>query len=134
MNVRIPEGDGTHRLGGTGEQPSDLVPEVEVGDDHYEIIKHPKHYNSHPSGVECITIIEHFNLNIGTTVKHLWRAGLKPGMDTLDDLKKAQQYLQFEIDRVQRLQPPVHDEPLTVAGVVVGSPVGITPEGKVSVV
>lgn len=92
------------------EMASDLVPELEPESDQgYEIVEHPRHYNVHPSGVECITIIEHFNFNVGTTIKHLWRAGLKPGMDTLDDLRKAQTYLQFEIDRVERDQAAVHN-------------------------
>lgn len=40
-------------------------------------VNHPSHYNSHPSGVECITITEHMTFNVGNAVKYLWRAGLK---------------------------------------------------------
>ena len=40
-------------------------------------VNHPRHYTSHPSGVECIDIIEHMTLNCGSAVKYLWRAGLK---------------------------------------------------------
>lgn len=61
----------------------------------------PKHYREHPSGVECIDITEHYNFNIGTAIKHLWRAGLKPNEPTLDDLKKAQWYVTREIERVK---------------------------------
>jgi len=67
-----------------------------------ERVKHPQHYNSHPSGIECIAVIEEMTLNVGTAMKYLWRAGLKPGEETLRDLKKAQQYIQFEIERVTR--------------------------------
>ena len=42
-----------------------------------EHVDHPKHYNKHPSGVECIDIIEHFPTNIGMSMKHMWRAGEK---------------------------------------------------------
>lgn len=63
-------------------------------------VDHPEHYNQHPTGVECIDIIEHFNFNVGVTIKHLWRAGLKG--DALEDLQKAAWYLQREIKRVQR--------------------------------
>jgi len=60
----------------------------------YEHVNHPKHYNDHPSGVECIDIIEHMPFNIGTAMKYLWRAGLKPGEGTDQDLKKAIWYIE----------------------------------------
>jgi hypothetical protein len=68
----------------------------------YEKIDHPDHYNSHPSGVECIDIIEHFNLNVGSAIKYAWRAGLKPGEATLDDLRKAHWYISREIERLTK--------------------------------
>lgn len=58
-------------------------------------VSHPKHYTSHPSGIECITVTEHFSFNVGSAVKYLWRAGLKG--DTLEDLKKARWYVDREI-------------------------------------
>lgn len=42
-----------------------------------EEVNHPKHYNSHPSGIECIEIVRHHNFNIGNAIKYLWRQGLK---------------------------------------------------------
>ena len=63
-----------------------------------EIVNHPKHYNEHPSGIECITIVEWFNFNIGNALKYLWRAGLKNNL--VDDLKKALWYVQREIERI----------------------------------
>ena len=39
-------------------------------------VNHPKHYNSHPSGVECIDIVRHYDFNIGNVIKYVWRAGL----------------------------------------------------------
>lgn len=36
-------------------------------------VSHPKHYNDHPSGIECITITRHMNFNIGNAIKYLWR-------------------------------------------------------------
>jgi hypothetical protein len=62
-----------------------------------ESVDHPAHYNSHPSGVECIDIVEHFNFNIGNAIKYLWRSGLKG--DAIEDLKKAAWYCQREIER-----------------------------------
>ena len=59
----------------------------------------PDHYQEHPTGVECIDIAEHFNFNRGSAMKYIWRAGKKG--DTITDLKKAIQYLEFEINRIE---------------------------------
>lgn len=69
-----------------------------------ENVNHPPHYNSHPSGVECIDIIEHWSYNLGAAVKYIWRAGLKPGADHVEDLQKAVWYIEREI---KRLDPDV---------------------------
>lgn len=69
-------------------------------DSSYEFVNHPKHYNEHPTGVECIDIIEWMAWNIGTAVKHLWRAGLKPGTDSIQDMRKAIWYIEREIQRI----------------------------------
>lgn len=61
----------------------------------------PSHYKSHPSGVECITITEHFNFNLGSAIKYIWRAGLKT-KDPLEDLRKAEWYIRREIDRLEK--------------------------------
>jgi hypothetical protein len=68
----------------------------------YEKVHHPKHYNSHPSGIEAIDIIEHMSFNTGTAMKYLWRAGLKPGEGTLEDLKKALWYINREVQKVSK--------------------------------
>lgn len=65
-----------------------------------EEVNHPKHYTKHPSGVECIDIAEHFNFNLGNTIKYIWRAGEKG--DKLTDLKKALWYLTREISRLEQ--------------------------------
>jgi hypothetical protein len=62
-------------------------------------IKHPQHYNEHPSGVECIAIIQHFGFNVGAAIKHLWRAGTKENVSYKTDLEKAAQYIAFELAR-----------------------------------
>lgn len=59
-------------------------------------VNHPKHYTSHPSGVECITITEHMSFLRGNALKYLWRADEKNG---LEDLKKAAWYLNREIEK-----------------------------------
>lgn len=67
-------------------------------------INHPKHYNEHPSGVECIEITEHFNFNVGNAIKYLWRAGLKG--EQSEDLRKAVWYVQREIKRIATNKKP----------------------------
>ena len=64
-------------------------------------VNKPAHYNSHPSGVEAITITEGFSFNLGNVVKYVWRAGIK-NPDPLEDLRKAQYYLAREIERLQK--------------------------------
>ena len=65
--------------------------------DQRDAVNHPTHYTAHPSGIECITITEHFNFNLGNAIKYIWRAGLKG--DSLEDMRKACWYIQREIDR-----------------------------------
>ncbi len=62
-------------------------------------VNHPPHYNSHPSGVECITVVEHMGFNVGNAIKYLWRADKKNGVE---DLRKAAWYVQREIERLTR--------------------------------
>ena len=65
-----------------------------------EHVNHPKHYNSHPKGIECIDIIRHYVCDIANAIKYLWRAGLKPemGMEDaekeIEDLEKALWYIE----------------------------------------
>lgn len=73
-----------------------------------DMVNHPAHYNSHPSGIECIDIVRHHNFNIGNAIKYLWRCGVKTeeGMDiqdkAIEDLQKAIFYIQDEIIRLQK--------------------------------
>jgi hypothetical protein len=77
--------------------PTPDTPDAERGRTPVDPI-HPAHYKSHPSGVECIDIIEHWSFNLGTVMKYVWRAGQKG--PTLEDLRKAQWYLSREIERL----------------------------------
>ncbi|MBN9028882.1 MAG: hypothetical protein BGO05_18610 [Rhizobiales bacterium 63-7] len=60
-------------------------------------VNHPPHYNSHPSGVECIQVVEHMSFNLGNAIKYIWRADLKA--DAIEDLKKAAWYIERELQR-----------------------------------
>jgi len=65
----------------------------------HDSVNHPKHYVSHPSGVECIQITEHMNFCIGNAIKYLWRWDKKNG---IQDLKKAVWYIEREIARREK--------------------------------
>lgn len=67
--------------------------------DPVDLVNHPPHYTSHPSGVECITIVEWMSFNCGNAVKYLWRSGEK-GFQ-IQDLKKARWYVDREIARLE---------------------------------
>ena len=61
----------------------------------------PAHYTSHPSGIECITITEHLNFNMGNAIKYVFRADYKG--KPMEDLKKARWYIDREITRREAL-------------------------------
>lgn len=85
------------------DRPTELV------DAPVETVDHPLHYR-HPSGVECIDVVEHMAFNEGTAMKHLWRAGHKQvnvdgkavKVDPLEDLRKALWYTQRAIDKLKK--------------------------------
>ncbi len=62
-----------------------------------DVVNNPKHYTSHPSGIECIQITEQMGFCLGNAIKYLWRADLKN--DAIEDMKKAIWYINREIER-----------------------------------
>lgn len=64
-----------------------------------EMVDHPSHYTSNPSGIECIEVTEHFNFNMGNAIKYIWRTDLKG--DPMENLRKAAWYIEREIQRRQ---------------------------------
>jgi hypothetical protein len=76
----------------------DLAPQAERVD-------HPSHY--HADTIEAITVIEAWQLNFnrGNTLKYISRAGLKNPATEIEDLLKAQWYLNREIERLRRNAP-----------------------------
>ena len=62
-----------------------------------DMVNHPPHYTSHPSGVECIQITEHMGFNLGNALKYIWRADLKGS--AVEDLEKAIFYINRELDK-----------------------------------
>lgn len=70
-----------------------------------DMVNHPAHYRT-PTGLEAIDVIEDFELGyrLGNAVKYILRAGKKG--ELLEDLKKAQWYLEREIARLETPPPP----------------------------
>lgn len=66
-----------------------------------KIVSHPDHYNWHPR-VECVQVAQEFGFNLGSAIKYIWRAGRKDSNSAEQDLRKAIQFLQFEIERNSR--------------------------------
>ena len=77
-------------------------------------VDHPPHYNRHPSGVECITIVEHMTFNIGNAMKYLWRADHK---GKIEDLEKAVWYIQREIQRIKKSPSAAN---MLIVGIIAG--------------
>lgn len=75
-----------------------------------DMVCHPKHYTSLPSGVECIDIIRHHVCDIANAMKYLWRAGLKSeaGMSQRqkerEDCLKAVWYLRDYMQNASKVQ------------------------------
>lgn len=71
----------------------------EKQDKQHDPVNHPSHYTNHPSGIECIEITRHMGFNLGNSIKYIWRADMKNG---LEDLKKAAWYIQDEINKREK--------------------------------
>ncbi len=74
---------------------------VEVDDADIDYIHEPPHYaGAHPSGIEPIQITRYETFLRGNIIKYVMRAPYK-GTE-LQDLKKARQYLVWEIERLEQ--------------------------------
>ena len=67
-------------------------------DEPFDPVQKPRHYNSHPSGIECIEVAHYFSFALGNVIKYLWRAGLKDSTPSLVDLHKAQWFLRYALE------------------------------------
>jgi hypothetical protein len=95
--VLSPGHEMPHRYG------TDLLDSVPEKTEH-DPVNHPTHYTTHPSGIECIQITRWMSFNLGNAVKYIWRNGIKPGNDAVQDLEKAVFYLQDEIARIKKMR------------------------------
>lgn len=71
-----------------------------AGTSSFDPVERAEHYNLHPAGIECIDVIEHMPANLALAMKYLWRVGLKQGVDTDEDLRKAIWYVKRERKRL----------------------------------
>lgn len=67
-------------------------------------VNHPKHYTSHPSGIECIEIAKHHDFCIGNALKYLWRAGIKNNETEIEDLEKSVWYIKQKIKLLEAIK------------------------------
>lgn len=66
-----------------------------------EMVNHPSHYND--GKIEVIDFIEdkHLNFHRGNAVKYIAMAGKKDKSKEVEDLKKAQWYIEREIKKLE---------------------------------
>jgi hypothetical protein len=64
-----------------------------------DLVKNPAHY-MHPSGIQVIDIIRWETFLRGNIIKYVMRAPYKG--EELQDLHKAKEYLEWEIERIER--------------------------------
>lgn len=65
-------------------------------------IDHPSHYTRSKYEVWDVIIAWGLNYCLGATIKHIARAGHKRGHTALNDLKKARNYLDKEIQEREK--------------------------------
>jgi len=61
-----------------------------------DLVNHPPHYTSHPSGTECLDVVSLLGFCLGNALKYVWRFDQKGGVE---DLKKANFYFCYFLKR-----------------------------------
>jgi len=69
-----------------------------------DMVNNPPHYTAHPSGVECIQVVEHMCFNLGNAVKYIWHSDQDLKLDDIEDLEKSIYYIKREIKRRKTLK------------------------------
>lgn len=75
-------------------QSKGLTMDEQINPDHYQRFE----------GFDTIDLTEHFNFNRGNVLAYVIRAGHKPSVDEVVDLKKAQWFLDREIQRLEKAE------------------------------
>lgn len=76
-------------------------------------IEHPQYYGGSDNPYEAIKVIEAWDLGfcLGNVIKYISRNGKKEGEAAIKDLKKAKQYLEFEISKLtSRTMKPEYEQ------------------------
>ena len=71
-----------------------------LGESTPDLVKHPAHYCYSEYEPKDVIRAWGLNFNLGSTVKYIARAGRKD--DILQDLRKAKQFLEFEIEAIEK--------------------------------
>lgn len=64
-----------------------------------DFVNRPPHYKQHPTGIECIQVVEHLPFLEGNIIKYVWRWRDKGGVE---DLEKAKWYLDRLIENERK--------------------------------
>ena len=96
VNTKIEEGN---KVNESDLKDSEISKEVKN-----DPVNHPSHYTD--TKIEVMDYIEDkgFNFALGNAVKYISRAGKKDKNKTIQDLEKAEWYLNREIERLKKLQ------------------------------
>lgn len=86
-------------------EPMDVEEDLEkivIHKEDEDSVDHPSHYGGKDNPYEAIKVINAWNLNfeLGNVVKYLSRAGRKNPEKTVEDLRKALWYLDYEIKKI----------------------------------
>lgn len=84
------------------ERADAILAKLDALHDGFDKIKKPEHYNVHPSGIEIIQITKYETFFRGNILKYVIRAPYKGS--ELEDLEKAREYLDREIEFVKEKQ------------------------------
>lgn len=78
-----------------------------------DMVNNPPHYRGHPTGVECIEIVEvNPYPNLANVIKYAWRVSWGGKFDDIEDLKKVVWYAEREIARRTKLGKPATEHSL----------------------
>lgn len=92
--------DAIGQNGNDGEHYLHLPTDLPTSSPTPNMVDHPPHYTSHPSGVECIELNEDLNYCLGNAVKYCFRGDNKVQSAGTEDLKKAEWYARRELERL----------------------------------
>lgn len=62
-----------------------------------------RHYYVLPNGIEAKDVSGWFTGNLAIAINYIWRAGKKPGASYQDDIQKAIDHLEFELERIKNV-------------------------------